>query len=84
MDWPGLMRAGIGGLRLLPRDFWSLTPAELRVMLGVGAAVVPPLSRARLAELAAAFPDGESGDGAGRSGGTGGAAGRGSAGDGGL
>ena len=57
IDWPGLMRAGIGGLRLLPRDFWGLTPAELRMMLGVGAAV-PPLSRARLEELAAAFPDG--------------------------
>ena len=69
MDWPGLMRAGIGGLRLLPRDFWGLTPAELRVMLGLGAAAVPPLSRARLAELAAAFPDGERMDGTGRTGG---------------
>ena len=68
MDWPGLMRAGIAGLRLRPAEFWALTPAELRVMLGVGAAV-PPLSRARLEELAAAFPDRESGDGAGRSGG---------------
>lgn len=68
IDWPGLMRAGMAGLRLRPAEFWALTPAELRVMLGVGAAV-PPLSRARLEELAAAFPDGESGDGAGRSGG---------------
>lgn len=73
IDWPGLMRAGIGGLRLLPRDFWSLTPGELRLMLGIGAAV-PPLTRARLAELAAAFPDKEDADGAGRSGGAGGAA----------
>ena len=68
IDWPGLMRAGIAGLRLRPAEFWALTPAELRVMLGVGA-VVPPLSRARLEELAAAFPDGEGGHGAGRSGG---------------
>jgi uncharacterized phage protein (TIGR02216 family) len=72
IDWPGLMRAGIGGLRLRPAEFWALTPAELRMMLGIGAAV-PPLSRARLEELAAAFPDG-GGDGAGRSGGAGGAA----------
>jgi len=64
IDGPGLMRAGIGGLRLLPREFWALTPAELRMMLGVGAAV-PPLSRARLEELAAAFPDRERADGAG-------------------
>lgn len=68
IDWPGLMRAGIGGLRLQPAVFWALTPAELRVMLGVGAAV-PPLSRARLEELAAAFPDRGERDGAGRSGG---------------
>lgn len=73
IDWSGLMRVGIGGLRLRPAEFWALTPAELRLMLGVGAAV-PPLSRARLEELAAAFPDREDGDGAGRSGGAGGAA----------
>lgn len=64
IDWAGLMRAGLGGLRLRPAEFWALTPAELRLMLGVGAAV-PPLSRARLEELAAAFPDGERVDGAG-------------------
>lgn len=63
MDWAGLMRAGIGGLRLRPAEFWALTPAELRLMLGVGAATVPPLSRARLEELAAAFPDRERADG---------------------
>jgi uncharacterized phage protein (TIGR02216 family) len=67
IDWAGLMRAGIGGLRLRPAEFWALTPAELRMMLGIGAAV-PPLSRARREELAAAFPDGGV-DGAGRSGG---------------
>jgi uncharacterized phage protein (TIGR02216 family) len=56
LDWPGLMRAGFGELRLLPRDFWGLTPAELRLMLGRSLAV-PPISRARLEELAAAYPD---------------------------
>ncbi|WP_212525984.1 rcc01693 family protein [Actibacterium sp. MT2.3-13A] len=55
-DWPGLMRAGLCGLRLRPGEFWALSPAELMLMLGAGA-VPAPLSRARLEELAAAFPD---------------------------
>ncbi len=57
LDWPGLMRAGIGRLGLMPAEFWDLTPIELRIMLGAEQAA-PPLTRARLAELAAAFPDG--------------------------
>lgn len=56
IDWAGLMRAGLHGLRLEPARFWALTPAELRMMLGAEQAV-PPLTRARLEELAAAFPD---------------------------
>jgi uncharacterized phage protein (TIGR02216 family) len=56
LDWPGLMRAGMGELRLRPDVFWRLTPVELRIMLGVDRAT-PPLTRARLGELAAAFPD---------------------------
>lgn len=56
LDWAGLMRAGIGGLGLLPREFWALTPFELRVMLGLEA-IAPALTRARLEELAARFPD---------------------------
>lgn len=55
-DWPGLMRAGLHGLRLTPAEFWALSPAELMLMLGVGRGPAP-LSRARLDELAAAFPD---------------------------
>lgn len=60
-DWPGLMRAGmlrreLGGLGLAPEVFWALTPAELRLMLGVGA-LPAPLGRARLEELVRAFPD---------------------------
>ncbi|MFA7432299.1 MAG: rcc01693 family protein [Gemmobacter sp.] len=60
-DWPGLMRAGmlrreLGGLGLAPDQFWALTPAELRLMLGVGA-LPAPLGRARLEELVQAFPD---------------------------
>jgi uncharacterized phage protein (TIGR02216 family) len=56
LDWPGLMRAGIGGLGLDPAVFWNLTPAELRLLLGVDAAP-PALTRARLDELARAYPD---------------------------
>lgn len=62
IDWPGLMRAGIGRLGLAPEVFWRLSPVELRIMLGDEAAP-PPLTRARLAELAAAFPDGGRNDG---------------------
>lgn len=56
LDWPGLMRAGMHGLGLKPCDFWALTPAELALMLGREAGR-PPLSRARLAELARKWPD---------------------------
>lgn len=55
-DWPGLMRAGMGSLGLHPEQFWKLTPAELVLMLGDPAAVAP-LDRARLSELARAWPD---------------------------
>lgn len=56
IDWPGLMRAGLTGLGLAPDAFWRLTPIELKIMLGADRAN-PSLSRARLEELAAAFPD---------------------------
>ena len=56
LDWPGLMRAGMQGLRLTPAQFWALTPAELRLMLGVDAAR-GPLTHDGLAALMAAFPD---------------------------
>ena len=56
IDWPGLMRAGLHGLGLTPAEFWRLTPVELKIMLGAERSN-PALSRARLEELAAAFPD---------------------------
>ena len=59
LDWPALMRAGLGGLGLKPDEFWRLTPAELRIMLGVR--IVPPLTRARLEELVRAYPDARKG-----------------------
>ncbi|WP_149142958.1 rcc01693 family protein [Gemmobacter caeruleus] len=56
LDWPGLMQAGLKGLGLLPADFWRLSPLELRIMLGAET-LAPALTRARLDELARAFPD---------------------------
>lgn len=56
LDWPALMRLGLRDLRLRPRDFWALTPAELALMAGLHAAP-GPLTRARLSELAARYPD---------------------------
>lgn len=62
IDWPGLMRAGLTGLGLDPAVFWRLTPAELRILLGANRDA-PALTRARLEELAAAFPDARKGQG---------------------
>lgn len=56
LDWPGLLRVGLRGLGLKPWEFWRLTPAELALMLGEEA-LAPPLTRARLEELAAKWPD---------------------------
>ena len=56
IDWAGLMRAGMQGLRLTPDAFWRLSPIELRIMLGAENAATP-VTRTRLEELAAAFPD---------------------------
>lgn len=56
IDWPGLMRAGMTGLKLTPDAFWRLTPLELMLLLGreQGAG---GLGRVRLEELARAYPD---------------------------
>ena len=56
LDWPGLMRAGMQGLGLRPDQFWSLTPAELALMLGVDPSAAP-MTRSRLEELARSWPD---------------------------
>jgi uncharacterized phage protein (TIGR02216 family) len=56
MDWPALMRAGLRGLHLSPASFWALTPAELALMLGQGAAQAP-MGRSGLDRLMAVYPD---------------------------
>ncbi len=61
LDWPGLMRMGLGparlgGLGLTPAEFWALTPAELALMLGVEARGAA-MTRDWLAELVARYPD---------------------------
>jgi uncharacterized phage protein (TIGR02216 family) len=61
-DWPALMRAGFRGLGLRPDQFWRLTPAELRLMLGQGGDQAP-MNRAGLEALEAAYPDKTIGDG---------------------
>ncbi len=56
IDWPALMRAGLQGLGLTPEVFWSLTPAELQLMLGDPVRSGPLLSDG-LDALMAAYPD---------------------------
>ena len=55
-DWPALQRAGIRGLGLTPADFWRLTPADFRLMLGIDGQDAP-LSRKGLEALSRAYPD---------------------------
>jgi len=56
MDWAALLRAGLHDLRLQPSDFWALTPAELQIMLGLDARLIP-MARDRFDALAASYPD---------------------------
>lgn len=55
VDWRGLMRLGLGHLRLSPDAFWSMTPTELGAALGwAGDAAA---GRPTLERLMAAYPD---------------------------
>ncbi len=56
MDWAGLMQKGLHQLRLIPRDFWALTPAELQIMLGATGAQAP-MGRVQFDALLRDFPD---------------------------
>lgn len=56
VDWAGLMRLGIGRLRLAPETFWSMSPREFAAALE-GAGVAAPVGQAHLGKLMARFPD---------------------------
>lgn len=60
--WDAAMTAGLGILRLAPRDFWSMTPRELdaalRGALGL-VAMSPAMTRSDLVALMASYPDSE-------------------------
>lgn len=55
-DWGGLLRIGVTVLGLRPQEFWSLTPAEFRLMLGHDLGR-PPLSRNDITALETLFSD---------------------------
>ena len=57
-DWPALLRTGVRGLGLRPAEFWALTPAEFRLMLGIDAGQAP-MGRSALEALSQAYPDHE-------------------------
>lgn len=65
-DWELMLRFGLGVLGLSPGEFWAMTPREfdaaVKGRLGRFADAAP-MNRARLAELAAAYPDKETADG---------------------
>ena len=55
VEWGGLLRAACAqGLR--PAEMWAMTPVELLLVLG-RAGGPAAMGRARLEELAAAWPD---------------------------
>jgi uncharacterized phage protein (TIGR02216 family) len=47
--------AGLGSLKLAPREFWGMTPRELAAALGQRPL---PMNRAALEDLMKEFPDG--------------------------
>jgi uncharacterized phage protein (TIGR02216 family) len=60
LAWTSLLRVAVQQLGLRPAEFWALTPAELRLMLGDTAPEA--MGRSRLDEMLAAFPDAKEGD----------------------
>ena len=62
VDWGGLMRVGLGLMRLPPEVFWGMTPRELgRALEGAGLVACggSALRRGDLDALIARFPDEE-------------------------
>lgn len=67
LNWSDLLHAGLHRLRLNPEEFWRLTPAELRIMLGQSVAA-SPMGRSELEQMMAKFPDEPKGERCGRAG----------------
>ena len=58
MDWAGLMRVGLGVLRLSPEAFWAMTPREFAAATSaLGGGGPGPMTRVDLDALRARFPD---------------------------
>lgn len=49
-DWPVLLQIALANGRLMPRQFWRMTPAEFAISMGLDL-TSKPLNRARLREL---------------------------------
>ncbi|MEO0343568.1 MAG: rcc01693 family protein [Pseudomonadota bacterium] len=58
IDWPALIKLGLGPLRLTPQDFWALTPAEFLTAAGLNT-VQKALGRDWFEALSRTFPDTE-------------------------
>lgn len=56
LDWPALMRLGVGRLRLPPAEFWRLTPIEFLLLIGRQSSAAPT-TRETLDQLVRTFPD---------------------------
>lgn len=56
-DWHGMLRIALGKLRLLPEQFWDLTPCEFLLLAGVRSDQGASLNRRDLTALCASFPD---------------------------
>ena len=57
IDWPTLLRIGLGSMGLKPNDFWALTPAEFLLMAGLEPGSSAAMTRKELDALRARFPD---------------------------
>lgn len=55
--WKAVMAAGLGPMRLSPKDFWSMTPREFAAALDRSAFSGSPFRRAELHALMRDYPD---------------------------
>lgn len=60
IDFTALLRACVGRLHMAPDAFWTLSPHECALLLGLGEG--RGLARADLAAMMARYPDGKEPD----------------------